>query len=387
MRSAACRFTRLAASFVVAASATAGSLALAASARAQQPVAVDVIEIRGLVDPPTAAHVRQVIEGAALSGSSAVLVDIDSPGALAVDLAFITPIVESSVPVIAWIGPGARARGGAAFAAVAADVVIMAPDGQLGPAVPFELGDGEPGDADPAGDGLTDYTKLRRTLPGPAAVAVQLAADLATEAFDGQATLELGLTMALADSREAGLAGLTGTTVTKGTTVHALRFEPGATQLRIHGLTTAQRLLRAAADPTTAFLLLVVVVAAVLSLPMRPGLATLVLGLTGPFAVFGIQVVPATWWAIGLIVAGVVLVTFDTAVVWIGGPTAAGILALVVGGVRLTRGAERLDVDLGALVVVALAAAAISWSGNQRQVRRLLLARDEEEAAATPLAH
>lgn len=342
---------------------------------------IDVLEVHGVITPPLASAMQDTIGLAAASGSSAVLLDLDSPGVLSVDLSLVTPVLESDVPVIVWVGDGATARGGAAFLVAAADVVVVAPTATVGPAIPFELAEGEPGSADPARDGLSDYTDLRRILSVEGEDPRLLGSELSTEAFDAPTLVRRGIAALAAPTRDAGLAALSGTVVRKGTSVFSLDVRPETTTLVGHQLSTSRRLLQAASQPAAAFLLLVLAVTALLALPLRAATATLVLGVVVPFLLFGIATVPAQWWAVTLVVVGLLLLAFDAGLVWLGVPTAIGLACLALGGLRLTSGAARLGVPPATVAAVGVVALGVSLWGRRWQDRLIAQQWAEEEAA------
>ena len=90
--------------------------------------AIDIVEIEGLIDPPTARYLVDRLEGAARDGSDAVILRLDSPGSVEVDVAALIEAVEDSiVPVVAWIAPrGAVAEGTASRLVAAADAFYAA---------------------------------------------------------------------------------------------------------------------------------------------------------------------------------------------------------------------------------------------------------------------
>ncbi|MGH9135857.1 MAG: NfeD family protein [Acidimicrobiales bacterium] len=116
-------------------------VALTASAASAQDGAsrdtVDVIEVSGLLDPVLVDFVEDSIAAAADDRSVALVLQLDSPGAVVgrPRLARLLQAVEQSdVPVVVWVGPsGAQARDEAAELVAAADVRAVAPSSRLEP--------------------------------------------------------------------------------------------------------------------------------------------------------------------------------------------------------------------------------------------------------------
>src|SRR5437764_12305298 len=72
---------------------------------------VDIVQVAGIIDPPEAGYLRTQISAARSAGSEAVIVQLDTPGALGVSVrALVSEVLHSQVPVGVWVAPrGARA--------------------------------------------------------------------------------------------------------------------------------------------------------------------------------------------------------------------------------------------------------------------------------------
>lgn len=97
---------------------------------------VSVIKVEGLIDPVMANFIEQSIEQAEAAGMVAVVLQVNSDGAVISDAALedlAQTMSESSVTVAAWVGPsGSSALGGAAQIVGAADHIGVAPGSKLG---------------------------------------------------------------------------------------------------------------------------------------------------------------------------------------------------------------------------------------------------------------
>jgi membrane-bound serine protease (ClpP class) len=117
---------------------------------------VRVAEVSGLLDPVLADFVERTVTAADECGAVAVVLQVDSPGAVIDDVdleALVARIRDSAVPVTVWVGPsGAQARGGAAELVAAADVAALAPKSRLAPEGDRSYSSEEAVDA-----GLTDF--------------------------------------------------------------------------------------------------------------------------------------------------------------------------------------------------------------------------------------
>lgn len=97
---------------------------------------VSVIKVEGLIDPVMANFIEQSIEQAEAAGMVAVVLQVNSDGAVISDAALeelARTMSESSITVAAWVGPsGSSALGGAAQVVGAADHIGVAPGSKLG---------------------------------------------------------------------------------------------------------------------------------------------------------------------------------------------------------------------------------------------------------------
>lgn len=302
----------------------------AAAAQAGDAGVVDVVEVSGLIDPVVVDFVERSLAGAAADGSVAVVLRVDSGGAVVGDDRFtelLGTIATSPVPVAAWVGPsGATAKGDAARLVLAAEVSGMAPGTSIG-----DLPDGTEG---VGGDGLP--AGLREGTLSGAEAAEAGVVDLGPEEAPvvGDFLVEL--------------PGVESRVVTQG---DEQRREP-VTTARFARLAPLEQLFHTVASPSVAYLLLttgllLIVfelftggvgiaggVGAVCVVLAAYGLAVLPTSALGVglvlFAMFGFAVdvqtgVPRVWTGIGTVafVAGSLLL-FD-------GPVALSWVALVVG--------------------------------------------------------
>ena len=97
---------------------------------------VDIIEVKGRIDPVLVDFVTRSLDRAEADGSVVLVIHLDSPGALVGedDLEVLTfRLQHATVPVAVWVGPtGARAHGGAVELLRAAGVAGMAQGTSVG---------------------------------------------------------------------------------------------------------------------------------------------------------------------------------------------------------------------------------------------------------------
>ena len=100
-------------------------------AGAQEAATVDVVEVKGRIDPVVADFIRQAITRADKAKSEVLVLQLDSPGVLIGRADFARLVEEirvSPVPVAIWVGPtGAAAKGATAGMLAGAAIAGMAP--------------------------------------------------------------------------------------------------------------------------------------------------------------------------------------------------------------------------------------------------------------------
>ena len=103
---------------------------------------VDIIEIKGPLDGLGIGYVIDEIEASAADGAQAVIIQIDSPGALTDEVDDLIDLVRNPpLPIATWVGPApARAYGGALQLFLAAPVRMAAVGTEIGYLSPLVAG-------------------------------------------------------------------------------------------------------------------------------------------------------------------------------------------------------------------------------------------------------
>ncbi|SVB41052.1 uncharacterized protein METZ01_LOCUS193906, partial [marine metagenome] len=96
------------------------------------------VEIRGPIQPSTASYLERVIEKADSTGSSAVLIELDTPGGmLGPTRKIVTTMMAARTPIITHVTPsGARAGSAGTFIVAASHIAAMSPATNIGAATP-----------------------------------------------------------------------------------------------------------------------------------------------------------------------------------------------------------------------------------------------------------
>ena len=308
---------------------------LPAHAQAGGPV-VEVFEASGVLDASVLGALRRDLAGAQRRGARVFLIQVSSFGGLGVDPAEVRrTVADAGVPVAVWVGPrSAEAAGAATFLLAGADVVGVARDARVGPALPAELGRGR----DPAAEAA-----LFATSGLPAAVG--------GSRISGAAAETAGLADYQAESLPDAVRRL------DGQAVDGRPLEVTGFQVRFLSRSLLDRVRHGLANPTLAYLLLLAAAACLSFEWFQPGFG--VAGVAGLacllLAVVALLVLPTNWLALALLLAGQALFTVDAAMGGLGlatagaaGLTAAGSLWLFASPSPLLRVDGRLAV-LGVL--------------------------------------
>jgi membrane-bound serine protease (ClpP class) len=103
---------------------------------------IDVLRVDGTINPVLAGYIDRGIESAEKHGSTACIIELDTPGGLDSSMRdIVQDILEADVPVVVYVPPGSRAASAGAFITLAAHVAAMAPGTEIGAAHPVGIGE------------------------------------------------------------------------------------------------------------------------------------------------------------------------------------------------------------------------------------------------------
>jgi membrane-bound serine protease (ClpP class) len=322
---------------------------------------ITVVQVQGYLDPPVATLIRDAISAANRSRSTLLLMQLDSTGALDVDVGSLVRQVRSSrVPIAVWVGPsGAHAQGGAALLAQAAPILFVAPGSDLGPGTPVRL----------------DHTAGTR-----ASVAAQLGTLAAANGRDAAASATLaGRSLGATDAARLRVTNGVRPTVGEvivtldGRTVHTAagpvrlstakvigtgrgrRRQPNQ-QVVFDSLGLGARVQHTFISPRVAYLLFVVGLSLIVFefFAASVGFAAAVGAVAVLGATYGFSHLPVAWWAAALLAGAVTAFAVDVQAGGLGAWTVIGTVALAVGSLTLYGGSSRLHVPWWELVLVGL---------------------------------
>ncbi|HEU5002743.1 MAG TPA: NfeD family protein [Actinomycetota bacterium] len=311
----------------------------AAGAASTKPVLT--LNLTGVVDPFMATYIERGIAAAEAGHDPAVLITIDTPGGLDSSMrGIVHAILGSSVPVVCYTPPGARAASAGTFVMEACPINGMAPGSEIGAAHPV---------------GISGAIETAKVVNDAAAFIAGLAsrqgrnATWATGAvrnstsLDAAGALTRNVVDFVAPSATAMLADAgrctagAGTPTTGADRSAAYRVPTCGAPTQAFGPTVGERLFHAVADPSIAFILLDIGLVALIVWAFHPGfhppLAVGVVSLALGLAI--LQTLPVRLAGVFLLVVAAVLLVLDIKAKVHGILTTGGVVVLVLGGLLL----------------------------------------------------
>jgi len=317
------------------------------TAFAQERPSVLVAKVDGSIDRTLSSYLEGAIADAEDAGSTLV-VQLDSAGTLDQDaVALAQRLHDARVPVIVWVGPSpAKAQGAGLLFLYAASLGAVAPGVGVGPFEPLDLAGGDAristADVEALATGWvtergreTPVAFPERPVPAAAAIDGNIASVAAASITDLLGDLD-GLTVGTARGE-----------VTLQTKI-AITSSERPVEVKFVDLGPIDRVLHAAASPTWIYVLLVLGLAGLAFETTQPGFGFA--GFAGAgmvaLAVYGLTVVPFSWLGLGMLLAGIGLLTLDVRLRRLGPLTGLGMLGFVAGSFLLFGGvADAIDVS------------------------------------------
>jgi len=332
--------------------------ALAAGPADPRPI-VDVIKVKGLIDPALSGFVRGAVTSAERRGVAMIVLQIDSLGGYGEDAQRLGAFVAgATVPVLAWIAPaGALAEGGALFVVYSSSLATMAPGAGIGPARPFDLGTSRLREDQAEVSRLA--ARLSALAPRAGATEAGVRALLGETSLPAGPALDEGAVALVASDVCDLLDKIDGRAVrtASGPTVLSTKGCPSGVLVEFDGMGPVRRALHAVSTPTAVYVLLILGLWAIAFELTQPALG--IAGFAGlaflAFAAYGLSVIPVHWLGIGLLLGGTALQGLDVMIKRVATLTALGTVAFASGSIIAWRGvAPAIDLSLWLIVLATV---------------------------------
>ena len=311
---------------------------------------LDVIELKGVIDPTSADYLRGRIAAAERDEVEAAVIQMDTPGGLDVSMrGMIQRILASDVPVIVWVAPrGSRAASAGTFITYAANLAYMAEATEIGAATPVNLGGGDVDETlarKVTNDAVAMITELARTRGRDVEFAEEAVRDAAS--IGATEALDRNVVNGIASSLSALLESMDGELVELGDgsrkTLETWDEAAGAPSVtvRFQQMNLLQRLLHAVTSPDIAYFLILIGTFGLIFELYNPGigLAGILGGISLLLGFYALSVLPTNWVGAFLLILGVVFFLVDLQTAGLGIWTVGGVVALIAGGLLLFAGA------------------------------------------------
>ena len=310
---------------------------------------VDVLEVKGVINPVVANYIDRGITQAEEEGADVCIIRLDTPGGLDTSMRdIVQDIVDARVPIVVYVSPqGGRAASAGVFITMSAHVAAMSPNTNIGAAHPVAIGEG--GEAqmsdEMAEKVVNDAAAYIRSIANAHDRNIEWAEKAVRESVSitEEEALELNVIDIVAGDLDSLLSQLDGRQVTMiDGSVITLNTKDVATSH--NPMSGAESLLLAISDPNIAVVLLSLAVLGITVEIFNPGLIFpgVFGGICAFLASYSLGFLPVNYAAIALLVlaGGLFVAEFFTAS--FGLFTAGGIASLVIGLLILFSGRPTL---------------------------------------------
>lgn len=304
------------------------------------PQSLPLIPVEGPIGPATADFISRQFANID-NNTPAIILRINTPGGLDQSMRqMVNTILESPVPVIAWVAPaGARAASAGMFLLMASDLAAMSTTSNVGAATPVDIS--EP-DSNINQKIVNDASAYMRGLTERQGRNTEVAITAVTEgsSFTADEALANGLIELVADSLPDLLATLDGRHITKNG--NDITLDLAHVSVEAQQTDWRDELLAFVAQPNIAYLLLTIGFYGIILEFYSPGIA--LGGILGVIclvlASYGLSLLPVNYAGAGLLALGLILLCAELVTPGIAVLGAGGLLAFILGSLLLMDTAE-----------------------------------------------
>jgi len=334
--------------------------------------AVEVLRVKGVVNPVLADYLDRGIKKAEDTGAVACIIEMDTPGGLDTSMReIVQDILDSRVPVVVYVSPpGARAASAGTFITVAAHVAAMAPDTVIGAAHPVGISTtGETSAVDEKV--VNDAAAYMRTLAETRGRNADWAEKAVRESVSATETEAKNLNVIdiISPNLNDLLSQLDGRKVVLVDGKEITLKTAGATAEYVD-MDLAESFLYTIADPNIAYVLLSLATIGLLVEISSPGLIFpgVVGGICLVLAFYALGVLPVNWAGVMLILLAFGLFIAEVFTTGFGALAAGGIASLILGSIILFKGGPLFSVSPWLIAIVVILVAGFMLFAVQRVV-------------------
>ena len=302
---------------------------------------IEVLHVEGAIVPVIADYIDRGIEQAEIKGSTAVIIQLSTPGGLMnTTQRIVERILNAKVPVVVYVSPaGGWAGSAGTFITLASHVAAMAPGSRIGAATPVTMGEELSEEmkkkvTEDAAAWIRSISEMRGRNPDDAELAVREG-----KSYTVTEALENNLIDLQADSLESLISQLNGMKVTL-VSGEEIVLDTESYALDINEMNLAERFLHVISDPNIAYVLLTLGSIGIIAEIYNPGalFPGIIGGISLLLAFYSLGVLNAFWGGILLILLAFGLFVGEVLTTTFGLFTAGGIAALILGSLILFPG-------------------------------------------------
>jgi len=297
-----------------------------------------VIEVSGTINPGLAEYVIRNMEKASSEGAACLVIQLDTPGGLALSMrSIVMAMLASEIPVVVYVAPsGARAASAGVMITLASDIAAMAPGTNIGAAHPVNLGQKgmDKTMADKVVNDMVAYTKSITEKKGRNSEWAEKAIRESVSVTEKEA-LDLKVIDLIAEDLDDLINKIDGRDLKEKGVLHT----KGVKRIVLTE-SFRDKILKTLSDPNIAYLLMMIGMAGLYFELSHPG--AIFPGVIGAIslilAFFAFQTLPVNYAGILLIALALVLFILEMKVTSYGLLSLGGVISLFLGSLMLFEG-------------------------------------------------
>jgi membrane-bound serine protease (ClpP class) len=339
------------------------------------------MKIDGAINPVVADFIHDGIQKAEKENAECLIIHLNTPGGLLKSTRIIvSDILESPVPVIAYVSPaGAQSGSAGVFITLAAHIAAMTPGTNIGAAHPVTLQ--VPMDSIMSGKVTNDAAAFIRSIAEKRNRNIEWAENAVRKSFSYSETeaLKDSAIDLIAKSDQDLLNLVDGKTIELVSGVKTLHTKNA--QVELYEMNVFEKFLDIISDPSIAYILMLLGMFGILFELFNPG--AILPGIVGVIslilAYYAMHTLPVNFAGLALIIFALVLFLLEIKIVSHGMLTVGGIVSLLLGSMMLIKPGSALEmakisrsVIISATAVAALFFLFIIGLGIKAQRRKVV---------------